>query len=104
MLTVFSSVGIALADLGGDHNGEGYHMGWGGEGGMMMFGPVMMIGLVVLIVLVVMLLMNRGKHVLGQDANTTVQPSSAVTTLDERYAKGEIDHDEYEERKRRLLA
>jgi len=93
-------MGSAMADFS---NTPGYghsHMNWGDGIGMMMFGPVMMIGLVVLIVLVVVSLIQRKSHTSGDVEKST---SSALELLNERYAKGEIDHDEYAERKRRLM-
>ncbi len=100
LLSMLAFSGQALADLSGDH-GQGYgHMGWADGGGMMLFGPVMMIGLVVVIVLVVVSLM---KHNARPDDAAGQATSSALVLLNERYAKGEIDHAEYEERKRRLV-
>ncbi len=103
-LIAFSSAGIALADLVGDQRGDGHHMSWGDGSGIMIFGPLMMIGLVAVIVLVVMLLMSRGKSVSEMGGTAQGQYPLAVAILDERYAKGEIDGDEYAERKRVLLA
>lgn len=100
MLTMSAYMSSAMADFS---NTPGYghsHMNWGDGMGMMMFGPVMMIGLVVLIVLVVVSLVQRKSHANGRADQAT---SSALELLNERYAKGEIDHDEYAERKRRLM-
>lgn len=96
----FLVTGYAFADSTGGYGDGGYHMhsgygGWGYHSGMMMLGPVLMIGLIVLIVIGVVMLINRSKGASGQ-------ASSGRAILDDRYAKGEIDHDEYEERKRRL--
>ncbi|NQW02038.1 MAG: SHOCT domain-containing protein [Rhodospirillales bacterium] len=93
----------AHADLLGNRGAEGFHMGWDNYGGMMLFGPVMMIGLVVLIVLVVVMLVGRGKQASESDGNANDRYRHALAILDERYAKGEIDHDEYEQRKRLLM-
>lgn len=93
--------GNALADFSGNHgDGYGHMMAWGDGGGMMLFGPVMMIGLVVIIVLIVISLLQR-KH--QSEAGGGHATTSAIAMLNERYAKGEIDHDEYEERKRRIM-
>lgn len=94
--------GQAMAGFSGDH-GDGYNhmMGWGDGGSMMLFGPVMMIGLVVVIILVVVSLMQRKPN---SDTDTGQAASGALALLNERYAKGEIDHEEYEERKRRIQA
>jgi putative membrane protein len=65
--------------------------GWGG----MIFGPIMMIVIVVLIVLLVRWLVESGRG--------SASPGSSLQTpldiLKERYAKGEIDKDEFEERR-----
>lgn len=70
--------------------------------GMMLFGGVMMIafwgGIILLIVLVVRWL---GSGSPGRDARATGR-QSAVDILQERYARGEIDHDEFERRKQLL--
>lgn len=81
---------VALAD-----NGEawGYgHMGWGGW----IFGPLMMIlfiGLVVGAIIVVVRLFDGPRAGGGR---------RALDLLDERFARGEIDKAEYEERRAAL--
>ena len=80
--------------------GTFWHDGWGW--GHMMFGSFMMIlfwgGLIVLIVLAVRGLSGR--------SDSRIPPSSgqqtAMDILKERFAKGEIDKEEYEERKKLL--
>lgn len=69
----------------------------------MMFGPLMMIVFLVVVLLIVIPLL-RGIGVLphGQQASTPAA-KMARDFLDERFARGEIDKVEYEE-KRRLLA
>ena len=79
------------------------HMMWGGWYGMF-FGPLMMIIFVAAIVVIVVLAVRW----LGSGGHGTHQPPppSAKTPLDilkERFARGEIDKAEFEER-RRLLA
>ena len=59
----------------------------------MMFGPIMMIGFVVLAVLVIAWLLR----VFGLSWQ---QGHSALDILKERFARGEIDRAEYEDRKR----
>ena len=84
----------AVAQTYGDHP----HMeawGWGG----MIFGPIMMIVFIAVIVGAVVLVIRwtglGGSSVAG-GAN------KAHHILDERFARGEIDKDDYEERKRVL--
>lgn len=77
------------------------HAGWGW--GHMIFGGLMMIafwgGLILLIVLLV-------RWLAGPSSSSHVPPSATGRTplqiLQERFAKGEIDREEYEERKRVL--
>ncbi len=84
----------AVAQTFGDHP----HMGAWGWGGMI-FGPIMMIVFLALIVGAVVLVIRwtglAGSAVVG-GAN------KARHILDERFARGEIDKDDYEERKRVL--
>lgn len=78
------------------HDGYmGYHHGWGMMGWM---GPVMLIVLLVLVGVVLWSVLNAGG---GRDHRRR-GGDSALDVLRERYARGEIDHDEFEERKRRL--
>jgi putative membrane protein len=84
----------AVAQTYGDHP----HMGAGGWGGMIL-GPIMMIVFIALIVGAVVLVVRwtgLGSSALAGGAN------KARNILDERFARGEIDKDDYEERKRVL--
>jgi putative membrane protein len=87
---------------------RGYHGGpgmmWdGGWGGMFMW-PIMMIifvgGVVVLVVLAIRWLAGGGTHHGGQ--TTTPAEKTPLGILEERFARGEIDKDEFEERRRVL--
>jgi putative membrane protein len=84
----------AAAQTYGDHP----HMGAWGWGGMI-FGPIMMIVFIALIVAAVVLVIRwtglGGSAVAGG-------AKKARHILDERFARGEIDKDDYEERKRVL--
>lgn len=84
----------ALADApGGAGNEYGHMMGWGhGYAGpfLMLFWLVV---LVAAVVLVIRLLDGRSGAAGG---------SSALATLDERFARGEIDAEEYQARKKLL--
>lgn len=92
---------------GGTRNGEGYmyyghpHM-WGGDwgwGGMFLgplFGLLFIAAVAVAIVFVVRAVSGDSGHAPRSGR------SSALDILDERFARGEIDKDEYEDRKRSL--
>ncbi len=79
--------------------GDGWHgMGWGW--GAMAFGPLMMLiffgGLVVVIALAIRWLSVPHSGVSGS------RRSEALDILEERFARGEIDEQEFTERKRTL--
>ncbi len=91
--TVLTTVSAA-AQTHGDHP----HMGAWGWGGMIL-GPIMMIIVIALIVGAVVLVLRwtgLGGSAVAGGANKARQ------ILDERFARGEIDKDDYEERKRVL--
>lgn len=81
------------------------HQGWGHGGWAMMLGGVLMLGIVVLVILAIVALARGllGGHRHGRGPRDASE-RRAIDVLDERYARGEIDHDEYEERRRRLSA
>ena len=81
-------------DGGENYNHMGEHFGWG-----MMFGPFMMIAVTLMIVMAVVYFLRGRDNAEEPDDNR-----SALSVLNERYAKGDIDHDEFEERRRRLTA
>lgn len=75
-----------------------HHMMW--EGGWMFFGPLMMIVFIALIVFFVILLVRwLGDH---RNGGRTTSEARALEILKERFARGEIDKEEYEERCRIL--
>ena len=91
------------AEAAGYGEGGGFHhdgmMGYYGGGPMMgWMGPIMMIVVVVLIAVVVWAVLNAG----GGHGKSHRGVDPALSLLRERYARGEIDHEEYEQRKRRL--
>ena len=113
----FSALGwIALLLLFPAHNGEafaqqggygGYHMGSGmmGEWGMGWFGGIFMIIFWVFIIVGVVFLIKwlvqspKGHSGYGR----TEISSKALDILKERYARGEINKQEFEEKKKDLL-
>jgi len=73
--------------------GFGWDHGWGmGWGGGMLLGPILTIGLVILLIVLIVPLV-RG---IGGGAPRAPR---ARDILDERYAKGEIDREEYVRRR-----
>lgn len=89
---------------GGESGGYGYSYGhhphmWGGEWGWggMFLGPVFgILFIAVIAVAIVLVVRALGGGSAGRSKR------SAHDILDERFARGEIDHEEYEERKRVL--
>ncbi|MBS9715573.1 SHOCT domain-containing protein [Pseudohalocynthiibacter aestuariivivens] len=88
----------------GNEAGYGYghpHMsGYGYGGGWMFLGPVFMLFVLVMLVVGVFALMRWMGLAQGAVPNST---DSAIATLNQRLAKGEIDAEEYAERKALLL-
>jgi len=79
-------------------------MGYGYDGGggwMWIFGGLMMVGVLVLIGLAVWAIIsatNRGPSTAATPSVDLGGRTSARQVLDERYARGEIDSEEYTER------
>ncbi len=104
--SVLASLSAALmlpalsASAQADTWGGGWHDGWGW--GHMFFGSVMMLlfwaGLILLIVLAVRWI-GSGPGRIGEQAP---RENRALEILEERFARGEIDKEEFEERKRLL--
>ena len=78
----------------------GPHMMWGGWYGMF-FGPLMMIIFLAVVVALVVLAMRwlGGGHGASQPLSPTKTP---LDILKERFARGDIDKEEFEERRRVL--
>ncbi len=97
--TVLLTATPALAQPRGD--GEWmWHSGWGG-GGMIFGGGLLMAAFWVVVIVLIVLLVRR----LGGAAPPHHPEQARPTALDilrERYARGEIDKEEYEERRKTL--
>ena len=92
----------AAADATGNWD-HGAHPMWGGGWGGMAFGFLMMIAFVAAIVVVVVLVMRAlGGGGRGGSARTTQPGKTPLDILEERFARGEIDAQEFEERRRVL--
>lgn len=83
----------------GQYSCWGPHMmGWGGGWSGMIFGPLMMILFLALPVAAVVLLIRW----LGGSRGSASPGQTPLDILRERYARGEIDKEEFEERRRTL--
>ena len=88
----------ALADATGDYHGSMWHGGWGG----MIFGPLMMI-LVVAVIVALVVVALRWLGSTGHGVPPQALPGKTpLDILKERFANGEIDREEFEERRRVL--
>ncbi|MEL0108332.1 MAG: SHOCT domain-containing protein [Rhodospirillaceae bacterium] len=91
---------IALADQSTGYSGR--HMMWDGGWHGMFFGPLMMIIFLAIAVAVVVLIirwLGGWEHGSSSSAKSSDNP---LDILKKRFAHGEIDKDEYEERRRVL--
>lgn len=86
-----------LADCGSDFG----HMNWGGGGWWMMlfWGPVLFLGLVAAVALLVR---SNSANSPGPVGRADDPLDGARRILAERYARGELDSEEYQERAERL--
>lgn len=78
----------------GWHEMGSWGMGWG-----WLFLVLLVVGVVVLAVVLIRILFGGGR---GEQRNPPSMGGRALEVLDERYARGEIDSTEYDERRRRL--
>lgn len=73
---------------------DGFYSGWGhGFGGifMILFWVLLIVGIVAIL-----------KWLMGSNGNQTSPTKTARQILEERYARGEIDREEFEQKKRDL--
>ncbi|MBI4966483.1 MAG: SHOCT domain-containing protein [Rhodospirillales bacterium] len=103
--TIFTlAPALAWAQQQGEPYGYGPHMMWWGGWPGMVFGPLFMILALAAVIAVVVLLVRW----LGGPWQGTASPHPAppnrtpLDILKERFARGEIDKDEFEERRRVL--
>ena len=99
-LALMQSAAWAQAPADADRYPYGPHMMWGGGWYGMMFGPLfMLLTLAVLVAAVVLLVRWAG----GPWQQLPPPPSrTPLDILKERFARGEIDKDEFEQRRRVL--
>lgn len=98
--------------------GHGHMWGWGGGGGFWWGGPLMMLGLIIFCIVIFMLGRRSGcawhhhhrgpwhmrGHAPGPDSSWGDPTYSALQILNERFARGEIQKPEYEEKKAAILS
>ena len=101
-LFVSSTWGVSLAQWGRHHDwhtGPGMMSGWG----MGWFGMIFMLVFWVLVILGLIFLIKWLIQNTRKDAGTSNGGSKALEILKERYARGEIEKEEFEEKKKALM-
>lgn len=101
LVSALGAVSPAWSQTGpGDHWMWRSHWGWGGmwPGGV---GMLLFWGVIILLIVLVVRGLSGGRADRG--ASSAPAANSALQILQERFARGEIDKDEYEER-RKVLA
>lgn len=94
-----ATVTAPLSAQPGDMGPIGWHGGWGW--GHMLFGSLMMLLLLAAIVVLIALIIRW----IGSSPHaprSAPEQNRALAILEERYARGEIDKEEFEERRRTL--
>lgn len=94
LVSAFQAAAPALAAENDYPYRYGHHMWSDGWGGMFMGGGMMVVFLIIVVAVVVLLVRGMG----GSNGSNT--GGSALDILNERYARGEIDTEEYNERKK----
>ena len=102
LVAATSAAGAAWGQYSGYHYGP--HMNWGSGWHGWFFGPVMMILFIAVIVVLAVVLVRRFGG-FGHGGQRYAPPErDPLDILKERFAKGEIDKDDYEDRRRALLS
>lgn len=91
----------ALADPVEGYQGYGPHMMWGDGWAGWIFGPLMMLLVIAGIVAAVVIVARSVSHS-GHGSHGPEPGPAPLDILKQRFARGEIDKDEYEERRRVL--
>ncbi len=100
LLWLITFTSFAFAHEGSDYHGS--HMMWQSYG--MFFGPMIMIVFIAVVITLVALLyrwLSGAAHNQSMNSYPNID-RDPVNTLKERFANGEIDKEEFEERKRLL--
>jgi putative membrane protein len=110
LLTIFAGSGLFGS---GSMMGQGDMMGaWSALGmGLMMLGvvlvPLLLLGALIAAIVLAVTQLGSGRHVASESRHAAggaaVHEQSAEETLRQRFARGEIDAEEYEERRRVLI-
>ncbi len=105
LLSGFLTLTVSASAWGQQPQGDyhGTHMMWdGGWGYGMFFGPILMVIFIGVVVAVLVLLVRRLGGSITNTELSTPSIRDPLKILSERFARGEIDKDEYEERRRIL--
>jgi putative membrane protein len=101
-IPLLTSEALAQTQPYAGHHGPMGDWGWGWGWGGMIFGPLLMLGFLAAAVAVVVLVIRWLGGTQAAPGAAQAPDRSALEILKERYARGEIDSDEYATRKRVL--